>query len=53
MQFALLPGLGFKYAELRRQLINPADRVSVQLPKALRFLYPLVAISRRLGRRAH
>jgi hypothetical protein len=51
MQFALLPGLGFKYAELRRRLINPADRVSVQLPRALRFLYPLVAISRRLGRR--
>jgi hypothetical protein len=51
MQFALLPGLGFKYAELRRRLINPGDRVSVPLPKALRFLYPLVAISRRLGGR--
>jgi hypothetical protein len=53
MQFALRPGIRFKYAELRRRLINPGDRVSVQLPRALRFLYPFVAISRRLGRRAH
>ena len=52
MQFALLPGLKFKYAELRRQLVNPLDRVAVPLPKALAFLYPLVAVSRRLGRRA-
>ncbi|MET1112359.1 MAG: nucleotidyltransferase family protein [Allosphingosinicella sp.] len=53
MQFALLPGLKFKYAELRRQLVSPADRVAVPLPKALGFLYPLVAMSRRLrGRKA-
>ena len=52
MQFALLPGLGFKYAELRRQLVNPVDRIAVPLPKALGFLYPLVALSRRLRRRA-
>jgi len=52
MQFALLPGLRFKYAELRRQLVDPSDRVAVPLPGALGFLYPLVAISRRLGRRA-
>ena len=52
MQFALLPGLKFKYAELRRQLVNPADRIAVPLPRALGFLYPLVALSRRLGRRA-
>ncbi|HYW14850.1 MAG TPA: nucleotidyltransferase family protein [Allosphingosinicella sp.] len=51
MQFALMPGLRFKYAELRRRLINPADRIAVPLPKALNFLYPLVAVSRRLGRR--
>ncbi|HEU0099009.1 MAG TPA: nucleotidyltransferase family protein [Allosphingosinicella sp.] len=51
MQFALLPGLKFKYAELRRQLINPADRIAVELPRALAFLYPLVALSRRLGLR--
>jgi hypothetical protein len=51
MQFALLPGLRFKYSELRRRLINPADRVAVPLPKALGFLYPFVAVSRRLGRR--
>lgn len=48
MQFALLPGLRFKYAELRRQLVNPADRIAVPLPKALGFLYPLVALARRL-----
>lgn len=48
MQFALLPGLKFKYAELRRQLVNPADRIAVPLPKALGFLYPLVALARRL-----
>jgi len=48
MQFALLPGLGFKYAELRRQLVNPADRIAFPLPKALAFLYPLVALARRL-----
>jgi hypothetical protein len=50
MQFALRPGLGFKIAELRRRLINPVDRVAVPLPRALAFLYPLVAASRRLGR---
>ena len=48
MQFALLPGLRFKYAELRRQLVNPSDRIAVPLPKALAFLYPLVALARRL-----
>lgn len=53
MQFALLPGLKFKYAELRRQLVNPADRIAVPLPKMLGFLYPLVAMSRRLGFREH
>ncbi len=52
MQFALLPGLRFKYAELCRQLVNPSDRIAVPLPRALGFLYPLVAMSRRLGRRA-
>lgn len=51
MQLALLPGLGFKYSELRRQLVNPADRIAVPLPKALGFLYPLVALWRRLGGR--
>jgi hypothetical protein len=49
MQFALLPGLGFKYSELRRRLINPADRIAVPLPRVLGFLYPFVAVSRRLG----
>jgi hypothetical protein len=53
MQFALLPGLKFKYAELRRQLVNPADRIAVPLPRALGFLYPLVAMSRRLRLRRH
>jgi hypothetical protein len=52
MQFALLPGLRFKYAELCRQLVNPLDRIAVPLPRALGFLYPLVAMSRRLGRRS-
>ncbi len=52
MQFALLPGFGFKFAELRRQLVDPSDRIAVPLPKALGFLYPLIAMSRRLGRRA-
>lgn len=51
MQFALLPGLRFKFAELRRRLAFPAHRIAVPLPKALGFLYPLVAVSRRLGRR--
>ena len=51
MQFALLPGLRFKYAELGRQLVNPADRIAVPLPRGLSFLYPLVALSRRLGLR--
>jgi hypothetical protein len=52
MQFALLPGLKFKLAELRRQLVNPADRVAVPLPSALGFLYPLVAMKRLLGRQS-
>lgn len=51
MQFALLPGLRFKLAELRRQLVDPSDRLAVPLPRGLGFLYPLVAISRRLGLR--
>jgi hypothetical protein len=51
MQFALRPGLRFKYAELRRRLINPADRVAVRLPPTLFFFYPLIAVSRRLRRR--
>jgi hypothetical protein len=50
MQFALRPGLRFKYAELRRRLINPTDRVSVPLPRPLWFLYPVVAMARRLRR---
>ena len=51
MQFALMPGLRFKYSEFRRRLINPADRIAVPLPRMLGFLYPFVAVSRRLGRR--
>ncbi len=50
MQFALLPGVRFKLTELRRQLVNPSDRIAVPLPPALGFLYPLVAMSRRLKR---
>ena len=52
MQFGLLPGLRFKLAELGRQLVSPEDRVAVKLPRALGFLYPLVALRRRLARRA-
>jgi hypothetical protein len=50
VQFALRPGLRFKFAELRRRLVHPADRVAVPLPRALWFLYPLVAMHRRLRR---
>lgn len=52
MQFGLLPGLKFKLAELGRQLVSPEDRVAVPLPRGLGFLYPLVALARRLTRRA-
>ncbi|HEX8571746.1 MAG TPA: nucleotidyltransferase family protein [Allosphingosinicella sp.] len=52
MQLGLLPGLRFKVGELGRQLVNPLDRIAVPLPRGLAFLYPLVAISRRLTRRA-
>ena len=52
MQLGLLPGLGFKLAELGRQLVNPVDRIAVPLPRGLSFLYPLVGLSRRLRRRA-
>lgn len=51
MQLGLLPGLGFKLGELGRQLVNPLDRIAVPLPRGLGFLYPLVAVSRRLTRR--
>ncbi|HEX8512581.1 MAG TPA: nucleotidyltransferase family protein [Allosphingosinicella sp.] len=51
MQFALRRGLRFKFAELRRRMINPGDRVAVPLPRPLWFLYPLVAATRRLGLR--
>ncbi|MEA3063963.1 MAG: hypothetical protein QOJ27_391 [Sphingomonadales bacterium] len=53
MQLALLPGLRFKLSEAGRQLVNPMDRVAVPLPRALAFLYPLVALSRRLRNRGH
>ncbi|HYE27120.1 MAG TPA: nucleotidyltransferase family protein [Allosphingosinicella sp.] len=49
MQLGLLPGFRFKLAELRRQLVSPVDRVALPLPRPLAFLYPLVALSRRLG----
>ena len=52
MQFGLLPGLGFKFAELYRQLVDPADRALLPLPRGLAFLYPLISMSRRLTRRA-
>jgi hypothetical protein len=52
MQLGLLPGLRFKLAELGRQLVNPVDRIAVPLPRGLSFLYPLVGLSRRLGRRS-
>ncbi|MFL6844987.1 MAG: nucleotidyltransferase family protein [Allosphingosinicella sp.] len=52
MQFALLPGLRFKLAELGLQLISPADRIAVSLPRGLGFLYPLVSLARRATRRA-
>jgi len=51
MQLGLLPGLKFKVGELARQLVNPLDRIAVPLPRGLGFLYPLVAMSRRLTRR--
>jgi hypothetical protein len=52
MQLGLLPGLKFKLAELGRQLVNPEDRLAVRLPRGLGFLYPMMAVSRRFGRRA-
>jgi hypothetical protein len=52
MQLGLLPGVRFKLAEFGRQLVNPEDRLAVPLPRGLGFLYPLVAVSRRLGWRA-
>jgi hypothetical protein len=52
MQLALLPGLRFKLGELGRQLVNPVDRIAVPLPRGLSFLYPLVAVSRRLTGKA-
>jgi hypothetical protein len=51
MQLALLPGLRFKLGEFARQLVGPYDRLSVDLPPRLRFLYPAVAITRRALRR--
>ncbi len=50
MQFALRRDFRFKYAELRRRLVNPADAVAVPLPRPLWFLYPFIAMSRRLRR---
>jgi hypothetical protein len=52
MQLGLLPGLRFKLTELGRQLVHPLDRLAVPLPRALAFLYPLVALKRRLTPRA-
>lgn len=52
IQFSLLPGLGFKLDELRRQLVPARDRVDVPLPRWLGFLYPLISMSRRLAGRS-
>jgi hypothetical protein len=53
MQLGLLPGLGFKLGEFGRQIVDARDRVDVPLPRGLRFLYPLISMSRRLTGRAH
>jgi hypothetical protein len=52
MQLGLLPGLRFKLSEAARQLASPADRMAVNLPRPLAFLYPFVFAARRLAGRA-
>jgi hypothetical protein len=47
-QLALLPGIRFKWAELRRQLVDPQHRLDSRLPPSLAFLLPLQSLARRL-----
>lgn len=51
MQLGLKRGLRFKLGELRRQLVSPYDRLALPLPRPLHFLYPLIFLFRRGGRR--
>jgi hypothetical protein len=48
LQLGLHKGLGFKFGELRRQLVSPYDRIAIPLPRALTFLYPAIFVFRRL-----
>jgi hypothetical protein len=49
--FALAPGWRYKVAEARRKLASPHDRASIDLPRPLRFLYPLLAVPSWVRRR--
>lgn len=49
MQFGLLRGPKYKLSELWRQLVTPGDRLTVPLPRALAFLYPIVSAARRVA----
>lgn len=49
--FLLGSGLSFKLAEAGRKLHNPHDRAALALPRALRFLYPILLLPRWLWRR--
>ena len=50
LQLGLKKGVGYKFGELRRQLVSPYDRLAVPLPRALTFLYPAIFVARRLRR---
>ncbi len=43
-QLFAMPGVAFKFAELRRQLVNEHDRAFGRLPRPLHFLYPLIRL---------
>lgn len=49
--FLLVPGWRFKRAEFMRRLVSAWDRVTIPLPRALHFLYPVMLIPRWLMRR--
>jgi len=49
--FLLGKGVRYKFGELARKLTLPEDRMLVQLPRGLTFLYPVMALPLWLWRR--
>lgn len=50
--FLLSSGIAYKRAEMLRKLRSPVDRMVLDLPRTVRFLYPLILVPAWIRRRA-